>query len=184
MQFAESQGLYQDVKETSNMALQSTNNDNVYFIPRFSSFKSSTSFFVGRNESTSKNILVRAVLESIVYSIAEAILLIKTEDNLKLIRIDGGISNNDFICQMLADLCEIYIERSTSAELTSYGVAYLCAIKEGILKDLKEIEKLYQHERIFAPRREHTNTLRQQMEFWQSLKVTSINNNFIQINEE
>ena len=74
---------------------------------------------------------------------------------------------------MLADLCEIYIERSTSVELTSFGVAYLCAIKSGFITSLDEVQKLYRSGQIFAPRRDKTDQLLEQLKYWKSLKYSS-----------
>lgn len=45
--------------------------------------------------------------------------------------IDGGVSNNDFVCQTLADLTRLDVERPASAEMTALGVAFIAGLKTG-----------------------------------------------------
>lgn len=84
LEWAQSQGLYEDVRDTSNMAIEAGSNDHVYFVPKFST--SDSSYFVGAKESTDKNHLVRAVLESIVFSVAEIFLLSEKYRNSSVVR--------------------------------------------------------------------------------------------------
>lgn len=86
IEWAHSQGLFEDVKETSSMAIQAKSNDQIYFIPKFTTFTASNSYFVGAKEPTDKNHLVRAVLESIVYSVAEVFLLSKKDCKSSIVR--------------------------------------------------------------------------------------------------
>lgn len=64
MRFAKTVGLCSDVKELSEMASSVGNSDGVFFIPDFVSIVG----FVGCKNSTTKQHLVRAVLEAIVFT--------------------------------------------------------------------------------------------------------------------
>ena len=62
--------------------------------------------------------------------------------------IDGGISKNDFVVQMIADLTNRPIERRLSSEMSSLGVALMAGIHVGIwktadLQGLKKVDKLF-----------------------------------------
>lgn len=80
-------------------------------------------------------------------------------------RIDGGLSNNDFLCQTLANLCNITIERSTSIEMSAQGLAYLCAYNCGKFNDVDEISKLYKVGKVFRAETERAEIL-QRMGNW------------------
>ncbi|CRL00243.1 CLUMA_CG013516, isoform A [Clunio marinus] len=152
-------GLCSDVKELSEMAFSVKNSNGVFFIPKFNSMTG----FYGYKNSSKKEHLVRAILETIVFHVG--IFFFRTEEetsyHFEKIRIDGGISENDFICQHIADLINVPIERSQVAkELTSYGVAYLSAyLNNVILDELENSSKLYKVDKIFIPNKDNRKEL-------------------------
>lgn len=151
IRFAKTVGLCSNVEELSDMAFSVTDSDGVIFSPKFDS----TAGFIGYKQSTTKCHLVRAVLESIVFIVAQFYFFNKEERpdfHYEKMRIDGGISANDFICQSIADLLNISIERGTnSSEITSLGCAYLAAFNCGIIEKLEHAEKFYEIEKLFTP---------------------------------
>ena len=56
----------------------------------------------------------------------------------KVIRVDGGMSTNDWLMQFLSNISETPIEKTVNRESTSYGVAILAAIGSGLLKSIEE----------------------------------------------
>lgn len=44
---------------------------------------------------------------------------------------DGGVSQNDFVDQLLADLTGLKVERSRSSEMAMLGAAFLAGLHEG-----------------------------------------------------
>ena len=48
-----------------------------------------------------------------------------------LIRIDGGVSRNDFIVQMISSLTGKSIDRATSSEMAAFGAAFLAGLNSG-----------------------------------------------------
>jgi putative glycerol kinase 5 len=151
IRFAMTVGLCSDVKQLSTMAFSVQNSDGVFFIPKFVSMAG----FVGFKNSTTREHLVRAVLESIVFQVASFYFLTKEEINYHFdkIRIDGGISENDFVCQQIADLINVKLERSVNAsEVTSIGVAYISSYIAGAaLDELEHASKFYKIDKVFLP---------------------------------
>lgn len=47
--------------------------------------------------------------------------------------VDGGVSKNDFICQLLADLTKLHVERSDNSELSVLGAGFLAGLNTGDL---------------------------------------------------
>lgn len=172
IRFANTIGLCNKVEELSDMALSVHDSDGVIFIPKFHSMAG----FIGYKQSTTKCHFVRAVLESIVFKVAQFYFLTKEETNYHYdkIRIDGGISANDFICQSIADLLNIQIERAVnSSELTSIGVAYLAAYNCGILDELEHAAKFYKVERTFFPNESYRKEL-----FMRYKRFDDVNNHY------
>ncbi len=42
-----------------------------------------------------------------------------------IFRIDGGVSNNDFLMQMISDLIELRLERPSHTDVAALGAAFL-----------------------------------------------------------
>lgn len=153
-------GLYCNPAESSEIAEKVDNTDGVYFIPGFNGLSApindfnATAGFIGVKISTTKNHLVRALLESIVFRVAQLINATHKETNfiIKKIRVDGGVSRNDFVLQTLADLCQIVVERS-DPESTALGAAYLSAFNSKV-KSLDDLKREYKPLKIFIPKSE------------------------------
>lgn len=48
-------------------------------------------------------------------------------------RVDGGVSQNDFVMQLLADLTGREVERPVSIEMSILGVAFLAGLQHGMI---------------------------------------------------
>lgn len=66
-------------------------------------------------------------------------------------RVDGGVSKNDFICQALADLTKLKVERAQDSELSALGAGFVAGLRVGIWKTRDELIKLRKIERVFTP---------------------------------
>jgi len=167
-------GLYADPAETSAMALSVSNSGNVFFVPAFSGLSApindyaAAAGFIGLMPDTNKCHMVRALLESIVFRVAQLLRASMKETDYKLtnLRIDGGVAKNNFICQALADLCDVTIERSADVETTSLGIAYLCAYNLK-LSTLDDLEKHYKAEIVFKSRPKMHSEMVKTMQRWE-----------------
>ncbi|KAG8338279.1 putative glycerol kinase 5 isoform X2 [Homalodisca vitripennis] len=153
-------GLASSPDETSKIAASVSHTDGVMFIPSFSGIQApvndsrAAAGFIGLKPTTRPAHLVRAVLESIAFRIAQVYQLLKQEINYpcSLVRVDGGVSSNDLILQMTADLTGSQIERADSVEMSAVGAAYLAGISAGVWKDKEEVMKLRKVDVSFMPK--------------------------------
>lgn len=124
---------------------------------------------LGIRPSTENPHLVRAVLESIAYRVTQLYMCTLRETNFKLttIRVDGGVSRNDFICQLLADLTGLIVERAENTEMSVLGAGFLAGINAGIWKNTSELCKLRKVEKVFTPRLELKQQLIKKMKSWE-----------------
>nr|CAH7718869.1 unnamed protein product [Callosobruchus chinensis] len=131
--------LVREASITSQLAASVEDNGGVFFIPAFSGLgpplnnENAGTGFIGIKPTTKKEHMVRAVLESIAYRAVLCYDLLRKERNSKYhsIHIDGGVSNSNFICQLIADLSGLPIIRLESSEISVLGVAYLSGLKCG-----------------------------------------------------
>jgi glycerol kinase len=72
-----------------------------------------------------------AVIESIVFMICINLEIMQSEQTLSRLRVCGGLSQLDGLCQRLADLSALPVERLRLPEATARGIAWLAAGKPG-----------------------------------------------------
>lgn len=56
--------------------------------------------------------------------------------------VDGGVSKNDFICQLLADLTKLKVERASDSELSALGAGFLAGLNTGKKKKISFFIKI------------------------------------------
>lgn len=84
------------------------------------------SYFIGAGDFSNAERIV-AIIESIVFLIQVNLELMHAEAPLRKLRLSGGLSNLDALCQKLANLSGLEVERAGMAEATARGVAWLAA---------------------------------------------------------
>ncbi len=125
-------GIYDDVAKTSEMAFKSKNDD-MLLIPSFTGlatphYVSIPGLLYGISNAMMREDIVKALLESLAFRVAEIVDIMKKEFpvGLKRIRCDGETSSNDFFLQRIADVTGIPVERGAILSGTSFG-AHLVA---------------------------------------------------------
>ncbi len=97
--------------------------------------------------------IARAALESAAFQTAE-LLEAMAKDGVapQTLRVDGGMSRNDWLLQFMADILAIEVVRPQNVETTVFGAAILAAVGAGEFVSLDEAAALWQLDRKFAPR--------------------------------
>ncbi|NCU04522.1 MAG: glycerol kinase GlpK [Chitinophagaceae bacterium] len=157
-------GLFNDSKETEAMATAVADNGGVYLIPAFSGLGSPhwqmdrKASIEGISFGSTKNHIVRAALESIPYQIKDVVTAMQSDAtvDLKSVNINGGISGNRFVMQMIADLLQINITRSAVADASALGAAFLAGLATGLYKDLSALKERIAVDQIYQPASEST----------------------------
>jgi len=78
-----------------------------------------------------------AVIESIVFLICNNLEIMQSEQPVSALRVSGGLSRLDGLCQKLADLSGLVVQRVTIKETTARGVAWLAAGQPENWSDVK-----------------------------------------------
>lgn len=89
---------------------------------------------VGLTQFTRREHLVRACMESICYQVRELVDTVTAECGVQLSRllVDGGLSQNDQLMQLQADLLGLTVDRPSMSETTALGAALVAGQAAGI----------------------------------------------------
>jgi glycerol kinase len=162
-------GLFVDSPQTEAMAKSVPDNNGVYLIPAFSGLgaphwkMSAKAAILGLTFDCNKNHVVRAALESIPYQIKDVITVMEHDSGIELksLKVDGAISANGFVVQLLADLLNTPVENVGIQEVSALGAAYLAGLEAGIYADISEIEALRS-----TPKSTKPSSRRTQVDHW------------------
>lgn len=139
-------GLIEAASDSEALAKSIPDNGGVYFVPAFTGLGAphwradAKGTITGLGRGTKKAHIVRAALEASAYQTHDLLNSIeKDSDKLKVLRIDGGMTNNDFFCQFLSDICNIEVQRPNDLEMTAMGAARVALMGLGIDAVAKEM---------------------------------------------
>ncbi len=109
--------------------------------------------FVGRGDGPSKEVQLRAGMESIAFLISDILSRIQRLPDLRINRImaSGGAARSPLL-QFQADLLGEPVHHASMSDATGLGCAFLTGLSIGFWKDLKEIQSLIREEKVFYPK--------------------------------
>ena len=73
---------------------------------------------------------------------------------LSEIKADGGASVSNVMLQFQSDILEIPVNRAKCVESTALGASLLAGLAIGVFKDLDDIKRRWESERVFIPKME------------------------------
>lgn len=134
----------------------------VYFVPAFVGMgtpywdNESRGAIFGLSRGVKKEHLIRATLEGIAYEALDVLEVMEKEAKVKIpeISVDGGAAVNNFLIQFESDITERRLVRPSELETTALGACYLAGLYTKFYKDIDEIEKLHEFDKLFMPNME------------------------------
>ncbi|MDA9722810.1 glycerol kinase GlpK [Candidatus Pelagibacter sp.] len=145
--------------DTEQIAKSKKNNEGVYVVPAFSGMGApywrpdARGIITGLTRDSDWKTLVRAVIESVAYQSYDLFNAMR-KDGLKpnKIKIDGGMVENNWFCQFLANIINVKTERPKVLETTALGVALFAGYQIGVFKSLDQIKRIWKKDKIFKPK--------------------------------
>jgi len=151
-------GLLQSAAESEQLAQSVSDSGGVYLVPAFTGLGAPywrpdvTAQFSGLTLGTSKAQLVRATLEAVVYQTHDLLAAMRSDGAALLsLQVDGGMVNNSWFCQQLADVLNLPVMRPLQSETTAFGAALLAGITLGWYRGLDDLPALVRAESWFYP---------------------------------
>lgn len=150
--------LIQCASETEQLAQSIADDHGVFLVPAFAGLGApywepdARGAIYGLSRGTTSAHLVRAALESVCLQTFD-LFKSMAEDGVKptQLRVDGGMVANDWVCQFLAGILNIEVERPKIMETTALGAAYLAGLQAGIYQSTEELATMNQIETHFEP---------------------------------
>lgn len=152
-------GLINSASECDILAESVPDNGGVYMVSAFTGLGApywdmyARGTLIGITRGTTKAHIARATLEGIAYQVKDMLDAMQeaSNNNLSVLRVDGGASVSDFMMQFQADVLRIPIDRPKLVETTALGAAFLAGLHTGVWNDVNDILGLRTVERIFTP---------------------------------
>ena len=150
-------GILDSSEESEKKALNADLNSEVCLIPAMTGLGAphwspeAKGAIFGLTMNSTSNEISLAALEAVAFQTRELVNAMKDDGGkLSSLKIDGGMSKNNFFSQILANTLDIKICRPTNIETTAIGAAYLAALGSGYATQ-EEIVNFWKMDREFEP---------------------------------
>lgn len=155
----DSLGLFTSYQEATELAGEVSDSMGVTVVPSFEGLGSpyfeatSGAAIFGLSQTTTKAHLIRGAIEAMAHRTQDVVVAIEAAlgHTLDELRVDGGASVIDLLCQFQADQLGIAVSRSRRVESTAFGAGIAALYGCGSLSNLEEVERLHQVDRVFEP---------------------------------
>jgi glycerol kinase len=153
-------GLITHASQTDDMATRVPDSHGVYMVPGFVGLGAphwdpkARGLICGLTLDATAAHIARAALESVAYQTLDLMEAMK-KDGAGLpqaLRVDGGMSANDWFCQFLADMLQVPVERPSVLETTALGAAFLAGLATGVWPGTKALAGTWSLGHRFLPR--------------------------------
>lgn len=144
-------GVIAHASETDSMATGVPDSHGIYMVPAFVGLgaphwdpEARGSIFGLTLDSTGAH-LARAALEAVAYQTFD-LMEAMGKDGARhgtAVRVDGGMTANTWLCQFLADILQVPVERPQNLETTALGAAFLAGLATGVWPDLDAIGRTW-----------------------------------------
>ena len=146
--------IIETASDTEGYARGLKSNEGVYLVPAFVGLgapywnPNARGAIFGLTRDSGPEHFARAALESICYQTHDLIQAMTedTSDKIKVLKVDGGMVNNKWMCQMLADILEIEIQLPVITETTALGASYLAGLQLGLFESTDSLSAMWQKE--------------------------------------
>lgn len=152
-------GLIKEAAEAGPLAESVPDSGGVYLIPAFTGLGApwwdpyARGTIAGLTRGSDKAQVVRAAVEAMAYQTRDVVDAMRKDGvQLKELRVDGGASVMDVLCQLQADLLGIHVRRPRHTETTALGAAFLAGRGAGVWASDEALTRLWQLDREFEPR--------------------------------
>lgn len=151
--------FFADASESEGLGTSVTDTDGVYFVPAFTGLgapywnPNARGLITGLSRGTTMAHITRAALEAQAYQTLDLMSAFAGDSghDPAVIRADGGLVANQFVCQFLSDMLEKPVEIPEVAETTALGAAYLAGLQAGLYNGLDDIATKWNCARRYAP---------------------------------
>ncbi|MXO84543.1 glycerol kinase GlpK [Altererythrobacter aurantiacus] len=155
----DSLGVVGTAAETEELARSIPTSGGVVIVPALSGLGApywkaeARGVIAGLSFSSGRAQIARAALEAMSYQTADLARAFAADGaEWTSLKVDGGMSANDWMAQDIANMLDLLVERPAMVETTALGAAMLAAVGAGVYRSLEEAADAMRGETaIFAP---------------------------------
>ena len=152
-------GIIGEAAEIGPLAASVPDAGGVYVVPAFAGLGSpwwdpyARGTIIGVTRGTGRAHLARAVVEAMAFQTADVVDAITRASGAAPaeMRVDGGASVMDVLCQFQADVLGVDVRRAAIAETTALGAAFLAGVAEGVWATPEEVNERWTADASFSP---------------------------------
>jgi glycerol kinase len=153
-------GLIGSAAEVEQLALTVQDNGGVYFVPAFSGLfapywrDDARGVIVGLTAYAGAGHIARAVLEATAWQTREVLDAVNAvvEVPFTELRVDGGMTADELLMQLQADVLGVPVIRPKVTETTALGAAFAAGLAVGFWSDQAELTERWSQDRRWEPR--------------------------------
>lgn len=155
--------LFEQASDSEALARQLDDNQGVYFVPALTGLGAPywrpdvRGAIIGLGRDTSSAHIARAALEAQAYQTRDLMTAMMSDTDItkSVIRVDGGLVANQFVCQFLADILQTSIDVPAVTEATAWGAASLAGLGAGVFADINGIAEQWQKQQHYTVQMPH-----------------------------
>jgi glycerol kinase len=152
-------GLVSTASEIEALAASVDDNGGCYFVPAFSGLfapywrSDARGVIAGLTGYVTKAHIARAVLEASVWQTREVVDAMCADTGIELteLKVDGGMTANALLMQLLADALDVTVVLPEVAETTCLGAAYAAGLAVGFWPDLDSLRANWSRKAEWTP---------------------------------
>jgi len=152
-------GIIRDAAESETLAKAVKDSGGIVFVPAFSGLfapywrSDARGVIVGLSRFNTKEHLARATLEAVCYQSKEVVDAMNADSgvDLEVLKVDGGMTANDTLMQLQADILGVPVSRPVVAETTALGAAYAAGLGVGFWDSTEDMRQNWQEDKRWEP---------------------------------
>ncbi|HEY8482207.1 MAG TPA: glycerol kinase GlpK [Spirillospora sp.] len=157
--FRDGLGLISTAPEIETLARSVEDNGGCYIVPAFSGLfaphwrSEARGIIVGLTSYITKGHLARAVLEATAWQTREVVDAMNADSGLSLreLKADGGMTSDNLVMQMVADVLNVPVSRPMVIETVSLGAAYAAGLAVGYWAGLEGLRRNWHRASRWVP---------------------------------
>jgi glycerol kinase len=150
-------GIIKSAKDVEALARSVPSSDGVVFVPALAGLgaphwdQDARGTITGLTRGTTAAHIARATLEAIAFEVNDLLVAMSKDmrgggaprnHKTRLLRVDGGASENALLVQFQADVSNVVVERPVDVESTARGAAMLAGMGSGVFTKLEDVARL------------------------------------------
>ena len=153
-------GVIREAAEIGPLADSVADSGGVYVVPAFTGLGSpwwdpyARGTILGITRGTTRAHLARAIVEAMAFQTVDVVDAITRASNVREItemRVDGGASVMDGLCQFQADVLGVPVRRAAIQETTALGAGFLAGVAEGVWDSPADVNDRWKAGASFSP---------------------------------